>query len=117
MVLDWAGIRSPCSLNNVLNSPELRLSFSAESAGSTFKSFSNLELMKFVRAIIGLNKKINPLRIHDDFSANFSGYTVAMVLGVISEKIKWNKKIKTKKNKTSICDFNRYKKKNSKIQN
>ena len=44
--------------------------------------------MKLVRAIIGLNKKINPLRIHDDFSANFSGYTVAMVLGVISEKIK-----------------------------
>ena len=44
--------------------------------------------MKLVKAIIGLKIKINPLRTHDDFSANFSGYTVAIVLGVISEKIK-----------------------------
>ena len=58
-------------LNNVLNSPELRLSFSAESAGSTFKSFNNLELMKLVRAIIGLNKKINPLGSTMTFQQTF----------------------------------------------
>ncbi len=53
-----------------------------------FFNINNGNVPMLVRAIIGLNKKIKPFRIQDDFSANFSGYTVAMVLGVISEKIK-----------------------------
>jgi small nuclear ribonucleoprotein (snRNP)-like protein len=53
-----------------------------------FKTFNNLELIRFVNQIIGLNKNTSFSNSHDERSANRSGKTVAIVLGVISEKIK-----------------------------
>ncbi|MEY2973476.1 MAG: hypothetical protein RI886_1253, partial [Pseudomonadota bacterium] len=74
--------------SNVLNSSIFKLSFFAEALGSIFNESSSLELTRLVNQIIGLNKSTNFSNNHDDFSANFSGYTEAIVFGVISENIK-----------------------------
>jgi hypothetical protein len=64
------------------------LSFVEEAFGSIFKIFNNRELIRFVNQIIGLNKNTSFSNSQDERSANRSGKTEAIVLGVISENIK-----------------------------
>ena len=82
------GIKSPCSSSNVLNSSEFKLSLAADCIGSTLNTLSILELRIFVNQTRGLNIVTNIFRTHEDLVAKFSGYTLAIVFGVISEKIK-----------------------------